>query len=1029
MAMTVCRNCERHNRDDATYCDACGGVLASASEADARAGAAGAAGEPPFVGRSHDLTQLRASLDKAGEGRGRVVGLAGEPGIGKTRTAQAFAEEATHLGFNVLWGRCHEEPGAPPYWPWVQALREYVGACAPETLRSTFGPVASELAEVLPQLAEVLPFAPCTPLPEDGAQARFRFFDAVLTSWKRAAAQQPLLLVLDNMHWADTPSLRLLEFLTPEIGACRILVLITYRDIALSRRHPLSNTLSELAKQPGFLRVRLRGFNAAETAQFMKVITGAPPADDLLAVIHGQTEGNPLFVREMTRFLLDEGLLDAQAAGFHLRNPARPLHRIPEGIREAIGARLNRLSAACNRVLAHAAVIGRSFHYTVLRSVVENMDEETLRTAFDEAISAAVVERLAGRDTYQFSHALIREALYEELTTGQRMRIHLRVADAIEMSSAVMDWAALAHHRCAALPAGDVKKARDSAQRAGAQADRLCAYEEAARYYRLARQALETEGHAQGDAYLLLLIEEGETLNRSANWREAREIFGEAAALAKALRLPHELARAARGFEEATWRPGLSGEAAANLLREALDALGEAESLAKAEVLSALTRALIFTGDVDEAMRISEHAIAMARRLGEPAALANALRAGLGARWLPEHLDRRMATAAEAMELARAAGDRQRVLEAASWRLFDLMELGNLQARAAVFEAYAREADELRQPFYQYIAISSRSMLALFEGHLSTAEEWAQRALAFGARMPGLDAAGIYGVQMFSIRREQGRLKELQPLVAHFVRTTPQAARWRPGLALVFSELGLREEARAEFESLAGSGFAAVPRDGLWASSIAYLAEVCAFLEDGERAGELYAYLAPYEGRNVVAGPNIACAGAVTRHLGLLAMVMERWTDAERHFQAALEMNARQGARPWLAHTQFQFGAMLLLQGRSADRERALDLIEAAAASALEMGMQALVERSEALREKKAPAHKRYPAGLSRREVEVLRLIAAGKANREIADRLYVSPNTVANHVRSILTKTHTANRTEAAAFALRNALVEAEPR
>jgi DNA-binding CsgD family transcriptional regulator len=293
--------------------------------------------------------------------------------------------------------------------------------------------------------------------------------------------------------------------------------------------------------------------------------------------------------------------------------------------------------------------------------------------------------------------------------------------------------------------------------------------------------------------------------------------------------------------------------------------------------------------------------------------------------------------------------------------------------------------------------------------------------------MPTLDASGVYGLQMFSIRREQSRLKELAPLVAHFVRTTPQAATWRPGLALVYAELGMKDEARAEFDALAPQSFAAIPRDGLWSNSVSYLAEVCAFLGDAERAAELYAFLAPYDGRNIVAGPNIACAGAVGRHLGMLAATMKRWTDAERHFDAALEMNARQGAQPWLAHTREAYAKMLLARGGAEDRDRAAALLDGALDIARAIGMHALAERARALRESvHAPAARElYPAGLSRREVEVLRLIAAGKGNREIAERLFVSPNTVANHVRSILTKTNAANRTEAAAFALRNALVK----
>jgi DNA-binding CsgD family transcriptional regulator len=203
---------------------------------------------------------------------------------------------------------------------------------------------------------------------------------------------------------------------------------------------------------------------------------------------------------------------------------------------------------------------------------------------------------------------------------------------------------------------------------------------------------------------------------------------------------------------------------------------------------------------------------------------------------------------------------------------------------------------------------------------------------------------------------------------------------------------------------------------------------VCTFLGDAGRAVTLYSALAPCDGRNIVAPPNVACFGAAARYLGMLAATMKRWPDAERHFEDALAMNVQQGARPWLAHTQHQYAVMLLDRKGPDDRERAIVLLEEAGAISRELGMAALTERTDVLRQEVGlqPGKVRYPAGLSRREVEVLRLVAAGKGNREIAERLFVSPNTVANHVRSILTKTNTANRTEAAAFAVRHELLKA---
>jgi DNA-binding CsgD family transcriptional regulator len=1023
----ACASCGRANREAAVFCDGCGARLAATTPDLAQSPQQAFGPGEVFVGRDRELAALGAAIEQTLAGNGRILALAGEPGIGKTRTAQVLARYAGQRDMTVLWGRCIDELGAPPYWPWLQVIRGFLEREDDAHVCSIAGAAASDIAEIIPELAQRLPGLEPVPHSIDPAQARFRLFDAIAGFWKRAAARTPLLLILDNLHWADAPSLRLLEFLAPEMGGIPLLVLGTYRDIELARTHPLSNTLGELARQPRFQRLRLTGLSLAETSRFMAAAAGQAPTAELLAQVHGQTEGNPLFVKEMTRFLVQEGVLGTDRPTNGLRAGAGP-RRIPEGVKEVIGTRLNRLSRTCNAVLANAAVIGRSFSLDVLARLLEDLPEDQRGAALEEALAASVIEALDAPGRYQFSHALIRETLYDEVPAIRRTGLHLRIGAALEelrRDDHTPHLSALAHHYCAALPGGDAAKAIEYARRAAERADALFAYEEAVRYYRLALQALEVVPGADAKQRCRLLIALGEAQTKAGENLQAAEALQQAAASAKALGLAGDLARAARGFEEATWRPGLPGDAAVRLLRDALAAIGEEDSVLRAELLGSLTRALIFSGGLEEAMRVNEQAVGMARRLGDAGALAAALRAGVSARWLPEQFARRLSASLEAMQLAQQVGDKERVLEAASWRLFDLMELGDQQTRALEFEAYTRRADELRQPFYQYIGTSSRAMTALFEGRFDESEHFAQQAVEVGQRMPSLDAAGVFGMQMFSLRREQGRLRELAPLVAHFVRTRPSAGTWRPGLAVMYSELGLRHEAKAELDALAADGFAAVPRDGLWVPSLAYLADVTAFLGDAEHAATIYPLLAPYDGRNIIAPPNVACYGAASRFLGMLAATMRRWADAERHFEAALEMNGRQRALPWLAHTRYQYAAMLLERGRPEDRDRAAVLVEEALATSRELGMQALAERAASLQQKATsePPKSDYPAGLSRREVEVLRLVAAGKGNREIAERLFVSPNTVANHVRSILTKTNTANRTEAAAFAMRHSM------
>jgi len=287
----------------------------------------------------------------------------------------------------------------------------------------------------------------------------------------------------------------------------------------------------------------------------------------------------------------------------------------------------------------------------------------------------------------------------------------------------------------------------------------------------------------------------------------------------------------------------------------------------------------------------------------------------------------------------------------------------------------------------------------------------------------------VYGVQMFTLRREQGRLQEVAPLVRHFVQGHPQANLWRPGLALIYVELGQLGDARGEFEVLATDGFQSVARDGVWLASMAYLAQVCAALGDAARAALLYRALSPYHGRNLLVGTSIACFGASDTFLGLLAATMKRWAEAEAHFKAAVSMNESQQARPALVHARLGYARLLLARSAAGDRDAAHALLDEAAADAAALGMRALSAAIEACRAESGAPAIHFPAGLSGREAQVLRLVAAGKGNRQIARELFVSPNTVANHVRSILSKTHSANRTEAAAFAIHHDLLREQDR
>ena len=417
----------------------------------------------PLVGRARELVLLDDRLAAAHRGAGYLVLVAGEPGIGKTRLAEELASVAGEHGARVLWGRCYEGEGAPVYWPWVQILRAHVRERDPAVLRAELGAGAAEIAQLVADVRDRLPDL-SAPVPAEPAHARFRLFEAITTFLCNAAATRPLVLILDDLHWADTPSLRLLQFLRHELRTSRLLVLGTYRDSEVDQGHPLTETLVALAREPTTTRIHLPGLGAADVARIIEHVAGSTASEALVAAIADQTEGNPFFVTELARLIADDRSQRDD-------DGVPRLLVLPQSVREAIGQRLRHLSPACHRLLTVAAVLGREFGLAELARA-DDLAAEPLLDVLAEAETARVIAA-AGMGRYRFSHALIREALYEHVPTARRIRLHRQVGEALEgLYAADIEphLAELAHHFVQAAPVGDPGKAVTYARRAGDRA-------------------------------------------------------------------------------------------------------------------------------------------------------------------------------------------------------------------------------------------------------------------------------------------------------------------------------------------------------------------------------------------------------------------------------------------------------------------------------------------------------------------------------------------------------------------------------
>jgi predicted ATPase/DNA-binding SARP family transcriptional activator/class 3 adenylate cyclase len=925
-------------------------VAAPAPAEDKSAAPTGRRAAGTFVGREPELELLERGLEDALSGRGRLFLLVGEPGIGKSRLADEFASRAKQRGANVLWGRCWEAGGASAYWPWVQALRSYVRTVEAEELRSLLAGRAPELAQLLPELEDLYADLPA-PRTLDPDSARFRLFDSVTGFVRNAAREQTLVLVLDDLHAADEPSLLLLRFLAGEVAEIPVVVVGIYREEEGSEDGPVSASLSELRRLQS-QQLRLGGLSQADIASFVELSTTVAPSERLVNALYTETEGNPLFVGEVVRLLASEGrLTETPEAGWHLP--------IPPGVHEAIARRLRRLSKDCRRLLTLASVLGREFDLEALEKA-SGLSEDELLELLDEAFAARVLAEVpGGLGRMRFSHARVRDALYKDLSTARRAQLHFRVGKALEELYAADPepyLAELAHHFFLAGPGGDVDKAVGYTRRAGDRAVALLAYEEAVRQYGLALRAFERREKKQDREQCELYLAYGDALAKAGSTAEAKESLLVAGELARRAGLAEHLADAALGYGgRLVWTRAWGDKHLVPLLEEALARLPEGDSKRRVQLLARLAGGPL-RDTLAPAPRIAmaDEAVAMARRLGDPGTLAYAIEGRCETYWGPDALEERLALAEELIRVGESSGDSERAYAGHDCRFFALLEGGDLLAAWREHEAASQLAHELRMPARLWITATRTANLALFEGRFAEAEGAVQEALELGRLAQGANAELAFDLQLYALRREQSRLEELVETVERAVDDYPGYPVLRFVLVDILVELGREDQARASLDACAADGFR-IDVDDQWLLSLCLLPEACRYLGDVQRASALYELLRPYARHNAVAVPEL-CRGSVSRGLGILAAVMSQPGQAAEHFEHALELNAGMGARPWFAYAEHDYAHLLLAGGAPANRARAAELLASAHATCEDLGMAALAAKVTALLEELPPA-------------------------------------------------------------------------
>jgi tetratricopeptide (TPR) repeat protein len=905
-----------------------------------------------FVGRRVEVETLAAMAEDARRGRGSVMLVGGEPGIGKTRLVEETADGALGSGMRVLWGSCWPGDGGPSFWPWIQVLRAY--GRDPEAAAVLAGTApAGDVARLVPELFP----AQAEPADQvlDPDQQRFRMFDSLATVLRKAGDARPLVVVLDDLHWADPSTLAFLNFVAREVRDTRVMVIGTYREAKTGPDHPLLRLPHHVR------RLTLAGLSPSETGALIAATTGGNPDPHLVETTHRRTGGNPFYIREIAR------LLD------------RSEQAIPSTVREAVKAGLTMLSAETVGVLSAASVAGPEFEAGVMARVIGS-DPTAVRAILDEAVASGVVlekQRLVGG--YAFAHDLVRETLFDELGPAARAELHGSIGEAIEASAGPkLDsrLAELAHHFVQGRPE-DRAKAVEYSIRAGRRALEQMLYAEAVEHL---DRAVDVAEDSDRRPDLLILL--GDAAVRAGQWPRATGAYVAAAEMARRLGRPEELARAALGLGSGLggFEVRLFDQRQLDLLEEALQALPDSDSALRAWVMARLAVALSFVGSEERRVGLAREAVAMARRVGEPAALAYALGTYCDTIATPEHLEERTTASEEMVRLAREAGDRELELLAHRFRVEALFQAGDISRLDAEIEVYARLAEVLRQPLSHWYVPLFRGARALMEGRFEDSERLARQALDLGQRAQSSNARMMADyTQLTEAFRQAGRFEDMEEQWRRFVEAFPEMASVADWIAFALATVGQgnQAKARADLERLTASGaVTALGGGGMWIVMTVFMAEVAAGVRSVPAAKVLYAALRPFGPQFVICGTAGATYGSVWRHLALLADVLGRPDEAAEHFERAIDAHRAAGALPYLAHTQREFAAMLLGRGRPEDRQRADRLLAEATETYRRLGMEPWLHRAEAMTEARAGPNE------FRRDGDVWTVAFAGRAVR-----------------------------------------------
>jgi class 3 adenylate cyclase/tetratricopeptide (TPR) repeat protein len=900
------------------------------------------------VGREPEVKLMMDATKRVAAGQGREVLLvSGEAGLGKTTLVAQAARSALKVGACVLFGHC-EENLATPYQLFAEALGHYVTHAHESELLAHVEAHGSELARLVPALKSRIPDLPA-PRATDADTERYLLFAAVVGLLAAASAHQPVVVVLDDLQWADTASLLLLRHLTAASLAMRVFVLGTYRDSELSSLHPLIDALAALRRQSGVSRIDLIGLSDTEVVALLEAMAGYTLDEagaNLAHAVCRETDGNPFFVSEVLRHLSETGAIYQNATGRWTAKDSFDQITLPDSVREVIAARVGRLGPDAGRVLAVASVIGRDFDLHLLARSTKTSEDDLLDILEAAAAAALVREPAESSGHYNFTHALIQHTISEDMGPNRRARAHRQVAQALEDLCRGRPGARvgeLARHWLAATQPIDMAKAINYARQAGDAALKALAPADALGYYAQALDLfaqLEEPDPALG-IDLAIGLGGAQRQTGDPQFRETLlDTAHRAADLGDTQRLVTSALLNDRGFRVL----GSTDDDKIEVLETALARL-PGNHPDRALLLASLCKELPGECPLVRRLALSDEALALAEASGDEATIVRVLIQVALILRVPSLLQQSLRRSADALARAEKIGDPVLLFEAAALRSVIAIQAADVVEVDRSIEIARSLAGRLNQPTITWVHTVERATRSLIAGDTDSAEQLAIEALKIGTESGQPDAALFFGAHYLEVSWQRGAVADLVPLIEQTIAENPGFPSMLAALALAHVEANHIDEASRILADGTSSG-PDTPSSGAWLTDQTIWAEVAIERRHAESAARLFERLAPWADQ--FSAGALSVEGPVSHYLGGLATVLGRYDEAESHFVQSAAVSDRVGAKFFAARTDLLWGRMLAERRVLGDTERARNLLSKARSAAAANGYRAVERRATA---------------------------------------------------------------------------------